>query len=1209
MAVMDRRSVASEVGSLRAAIRASHRAPEPAIVPPLIERARIDAATAEEVASLATRLVTELRAEKRDRFGVDALMQEFALSSREGVALMCLAESLLRIPDAKTRDIIIRDKLAKGDWSARTGKSQSFFVNASAWGLLVTGRLVSARDEDGLGAALTRVVAKGGEPVVRKALDIAMRILGRQFVTGRTIEEALDNAAPYEAQGFSYSFDMLGEAAMTDADAKAYLASYEHAIRALGARQHGRSIHEAPGISVKLSALHPRYTYAQMDRVAAELYPRLAHLARMAAERSIGLSIDAEEADRLEPSLDLLERLAQDPALSGWEGLGFVVQGYQKRAAPVIDWVIDLAARSNRRLMVRLVKGAYWDSEIKRAQVAGLSGFPVFTRKPYTDVSYLACAKRLLAARDRVFPQFATHNAHTLSAIYHLAGPDFRVGDYEFQCLHGMGEGLYSRVVGAGNLGRPCRIYAPVGTHETLLAYLVRRLLENGANSSFVHQLVDESISIKALIADPVDEAARLGGAPHPGIAAPTDLFAPRLNSRGRDLSDPDIRTAFARAIEASRAESFSAAPLVACKGKARAEPRAIANPADPADIVGHAADATAADIEAALSAAEEAASRWAATPAEDRAATLERAADLLEDNTDRLGALIVREAGRTMPNAVSEIREAVDFCRYYAAEARDTFAAPHTPLGPVVCISPWNFPLAIFTGQIVAALAAGNAVLAKPAEQTPLVAAEAVRLLHEAGIPRDVLQLLPGGGDVGAALVADARVKGVVFTGSTEVAKSIEGTLAARGAVPLIAETGGQNAMIVDSSALVEQVVADVLASAFDSAGQRCSALRVLCLQEEIADDVLAMLKGAMAELRIGDPAKIETDIGPVIDAEARDALAAYIEKKRGRVLYQTPLPANAGGTFVAPTLIRIDRIADLEREVFGPVLHLLRFRREDMLATLDAVNATGYGLTLGIHSRIDEAQTGIAARARAGNIYVNRNMIGAVVGSQPFGGEGLSGTGPKAGGPFYLRRLLSDAPPLRRSPIPRGDTRLAAFDALAVWVRSSASGLLGRADRDLLNDALRAYRDATPFTHEIALPGPVGEDNRLTFSPRGPVLGVAETLLDLMHQFGTALVTGNDFAALECNAAKTLRAKLPPSLAVRFGITHSLRAGHFAAVLATEDTAAHAAPAALEQEGPLVPVLEGPPYPLFMLMREKTVTIDTTAAGGNASLMTLGK
>ena len=948
-----------EAGRRRGAIRSAYREPEPVCVPPLIEEARLDPALSAKVESLAYRLVSELRAERGHTFGVEALMKEFSLSTREGVALMCLAESLLRIPDNETRDALIRDKLSHGDWGAHVGASPSWFVNASAWGLLITGKLVATSSEHGMAASLGRVLARGGEPVIRKAMDLGMRLLGKQFVTGKTIEEALEHARPLEERGFLYSFDMLGEAALTEDDAANYVEAYERAIEAVGIASSEPSIYEAGGISVKLSALHPRYSYTQMDRVKSELYPRLRKLALSAIQQNIGFNIDAEEADRLEPSLDLFETLANDSALGRWQGLGFVVQAYQKRAPFVIDYLIDLAERTKRRLMVRLVKGAYWDSEIKRAQVDGLSGYPVYTQKSYTDVCYLACAKRLLARRDVIFPQFATHNAHTLAAIYHMAGPNFKIGDYEFQCLHGMGETLYSRVIGEKNLNRPCRIYAPVGTHETLLAYLVRRLLENGANTSFVHQLVDEKIPIEELIADPVAEAARLGGAPHPLIALPRDLFAPeRQNSKGLDLSDAAPRAELERAVTDSTSASHDAEPILASPAAAGQTAKAIQNPASHADLVGHATAATEKDVEAAMASAASAAQRWAETKASERAAILERGGDLMEQSMERLSALLIREAGKSMPNAISEVREAVDYCRYYAAQARSELGEPHKPLGPTVCISPWNFPLAIFTGQIVAALAAGNPVLAKPAEQTPLIAAEAVRLLHQAGIPRDVLQLVPGRGSViGAALVADTRTQAVVFTGSTEVARSIQGTLAERGNVPLIAETGGQNAMIVDSSALPEQVVADVLASSFDSAGQRCSALRVLCLQDTIADRVLEMLKGAMAELSVGDPARLETDVGPVIDAGAQTTLNSYIESKRSRILFQAPLPAPfAGGTFVAPTLLRIDSISELTHEVFGPILHVIRFRRDDLAQLIGDINATGYGLTLGIHSRIDE-------------------------------------------------------------------------------------------------------------------------------------------------------------------------------------------------------------------------------------------------------------
>ena len=988
----------------RAAIAAAYRVPEPDWVPQLIGEARADPSLAAQIAGLARKLALHVRAARSQGFGVEALMKEFSLSSREGMALMCLAESLLRIPDTETRDLLIRDKLSRGDWSAHVGASPSWLVNASAWGLLITGRLVATHGEQGLAASLGRALARGGEPVIRKAMDVAMRLLGRQFVTGQTIEEALSHARSYEARGFAYSFDMLGEAAVTAGDAARYTASYEHAIEAIGAAKRGASVYGSAGISVKLSALHPRYSYTQMDRVREELYPRLRSLALAAKRKGIGFNIDAEEADRLEPSLGLLEALAGDASLEAWQGLGFVVQAYQKCAPPVIDYLLSLAERSKRRLMIRLVKGAYWDSEIKRAQVDGLSGYPVFTRKAYTNVCYLACAKRLLARRDLVFPQFATHNAHTLAAVYHMAGPGFRLGDYEFQCLHGMGETLYEQVVGGG-LGRPCRIYAPVGSHETLLAYLVRRLLENGANSSFVHQLADDTIPVEELIADPVEEAARHAGSPHPMIALPRDLFGgERKNSKGLDLSDTATRGGLERSVEESRNITFKAVPVIASPAETAGERRAVLNPANHADVVGYAAEATMADVALAMASAAEAAEGWARTAPSERANLLASAADHIEQATGHLSALLVREAGRTMPNAVSEVREAVDFCRYHTVQAR-ALDNSHEPLGPAVCISPWNFPLAIFTGQVAAALAAGNPVLAKPAEQTPLIASEAVRLMHAAGIPRDVLQLLPGAGPVGAALAADHRTQAVLFTGSTAVARLIQKQLAGRGDIPFIAETGGQNAMIVDSSALPEQVVGDVIASAFNSAGQRCSALRVLCLQDGIADRVLDMLKGAMAELRVGDPAQLETDIGPVINAEAQAALTAYLAAHKDRILYQVPLPPSCkAGTFIAPTLIEIGSFEDLAGEVFGPVLHVVRFARSGLARLIEEISATGYGLTLGIHSRIDETIGFIEARAHAGNIYVNRNMIGAVVGVQPFGGEGLSGTGPKAGGPLSI-------------------------------------------------------------------------------------------------------------------------------------------------------------------------------------------------------------
>ncbi|MGA7327041.1 MAG: bifunctional proline dehydrogenase/L-glutamate gamma-semialdehyde dehydrogenase PutA, partial [Rhodomicrobium sp.] len=804
-----------------------------------------------------------------------------------------------------------------------------------------------------------------------------------------------------------------------------------------------------------------------------------------------------------------------------------------------------------------------------------------------------------------------THNAHTLSAIYHLARSPFSPGDYEFQCLHGMGETLYGHVVGAANLDRPCRIYAPVGTHETLLPYLVRRLLENGANSSFVRQLADEQIPISGLIADPVDKASGSNGAPHPMIVLPEDMFgADRKNSSGLDLSDAATRDAILRSIDKVRSIKFRSGPIIAWQPDGPDIQSPVLNPADHADIAGYAADSTRACVEAALAAAERAAPEWGAIGPGQRAKLLERAADLIEERKERLSSLIVREAGRTIADALSEVREAADFCRYYAAEARKLGPA-HRVGGPVVCISPWNFPLAIFTGQIAASLAAGNPVLAKPAEQTPLIAAEAVRLLHQAGIPRAALQLLPGAGaEIGQALVADKRTQAVLFTGSTETARLIQRTLAARGNIPFIAETGGQNAMIVDSSALPEQAVSDILTSAFNSAGQRCSSLRILCLQEDIAALVLEMLKGAMTELRIGDPAKFETDIGPVIDEEAKSALSAYVDARADRILFEAPLPASCKtGTYVAPVLLEISSVKELTREVFGPVLHVIRFARSRLPKLLEEISATGYGLTLGIHSRIDETIDMIAGHARAGNVYVNRNMIGAVVGVQPFGGEGLSGTGPKAGGPLYLHRLLENAPSPQLAGI-RQQSRLDGFEVLIRWVGVGAGGLLDQDQLNELGELFELYRETSPLPVEMELPGPVGESNHLLFRARGTVLAMAESSFDALHQFGAALATGNRFIFANAEEGASIQALLPKELGRAIASTGDWQSAQFDAVLVSGAEAANDIEKVVgEKDGPIIPVICGQPeFPLFRLVKEKTITINTAAAGGNASLMTIG-
>jgi len=1183
---------------LRAAITAAYRRPEPECVPLLLDQARLP--NPEKVHSLARRLVESLRS-KGNGGGVEALIQEFSLSSQEGVALMCLAEALLRIPDRATRDALIRDKIARGDWRSHMGSSDSVFVNAATWGLMLTGKLVAVNSEQSLSRAVTRLIGKGGEPLIRKGVNMAMRMMGEQFVSGQTISEALANNRKMEAKGFGYSYDMLGEAATTAADADRYYASYEQAIHAIGKASAGRGIYEGPGISIKLSALHPRYSRAQRERVMQELLPRVQSLTRLARSYDIGLNIDAEEADRLEISLDLLEALCFDSELDGWNGIGFVIQAYQKRAPYVIDYVIDLARRSRHRLMIRLVKGAYWDTEIKRAQVDGLEGYPVYTRKVYTDVAYLACARKLLGAPEAVFPQFATHNAFTLAAIYQLAGQNYYPGQYEFQCLHGMGESLYDEVVGPltqGKLNRPCRIYAPVGTHETLLAYLVRRLLENGANTSFVNRINDASITLDELIEDPVRAAGAIVplGAPHEKIPLPVELFGDlrtgaRRNSQGLDLSNEHRLGSLAAALLASGAMTWRACPTIGDAEPAWDEARAIPvrNPADHRDVVGHVIEADEADTQAALSHAVQAAPIWQSTPVSERAQCLRRAAQLLEEQMQTLLGLIVREAGKSLPNAIAEVREAVDFLRYYADQAEREFDnATHRPLGPVLCISPWNFPLAIFTGQVAAALAAGNTVLAKPAEQTPLIAAQAVAILRAAGVPAAAVQLLPGQGEtVGAALVASPDIRGVLFTGSTDVARLISRNLAQRlddagHTIPLIAETGGQNAMIVDSSALAEQVVFDVLTSAFDSAGQRCSALRVLCVQEDSADHVIGMLRGAMAQLRVGNPDHLSTDVGPVIDAEARDNIQRHIDAMAaaGRKVVQVPmLPQARHGTFIAPTLIELKSIKELKREVFGPVLHVVRYRREDLDKLLDDINGTGYGLTFGVHTRIDETVARVTERVHAGNLYVNRNIVGAVVGVQPFGGEGLSGTGPKAGGPLYMYRLLAVRP--KGLPVPQ-----------------AAEGL--------------------PLT--LPLPGPTGESNSYRLEPRGTVLCVAASPGGAQAQLAAVQATGNRARFVDGPAARTLMQSANDAARslVELIADDAIETADYQAVLFEGDGDAlrELSRRVAGRDGPIVAVqglttdalAQGERYVLDRLVAERSLSVNTAAAGGNANLMTIG-
>jgi RHH-type proline utilization regulon transcriptional repressor/proline dehydrogenase/delta 1-pyrroline-5-carboxylate dehydrogenase len=1024
----------------RARITAAWLRDETEAVNDLLAQATLPPTEREQVIDLAAGLVTRVRARAKDQSAVESFMRQYDLSSEEGVLLMCVAEALLRIPDKGTADKLIRDKLGEADWKKHLGQSESLFVNASTWGLMLTGHLVnlSENTRHDFTGSLKRLVGRAGEPAIRLAVRQAMRIMGHQFVMGRSIDEALDRCAKKEYAMYRYSYDMLGESALTAETAERYQQDYRNAIAAIGARGPFANHTDAPSISVKLSALHPRYEVAKRELARRQLGEKLLELSQLAMKHGIALSVDAEEAERLELSLDIIGDVFAHPSLEGWNGLGIVVQAYAKRTPFVIDWLIETARAANRRWYVRLVKGAYWDAEIKRAQENGLPGYPVYTRKPNTDVSYLACARRLFSAgSELIYPQFATHNAHSIAAVHHLA----QGRPYEYQRLHGMGTDLYAEVIGPQNLNVPCRVYAPVGTHEDLLPYLVRRLLENGANTSFVNRVVDESVPVRELVADPCETVRAFVSIPHPRIPLPINIysenaalaqhsnFVSRKNSMGANFSNDNELKAMADAINA-HVGPWIAAPLVpgATLGGTAVQ---VTNPADRRQTVGSYVPADGATVDKALANAVAAQAGWDRLPAASRAAILEHAAEQLEARRGEFIALCVREAGKSLPDAIAEIREAADFLRYYAAMARRLFGQPEQLPGPTgesnqlflngrgvfVCISPWNFPLAIFLGQVSAALAAGNAVIAKPAEQTSLIGHLAVQLLHAAGVPADVLQYLPGDGAVvGAALTKDPRVAGVAFTGSTDTAWAINRALAARNApiAALIAETGGQNAMIADSSALPEQIVKDVIASAFQSAGQRCSAARVLFVQEDIADKVCAMLTGAMAELKVGDPGQLSTDVGPVIDADALKTLvdhAARMDAEAKKIAEVTLDPAStAHGSFFAPRAYEIPSLGTLTREVFGPVLHVIRWKGSELKQVVEQINGTGYGLTLGIHSRINDTVDYIASHARVGNCYVNRNQIGAVVGVQPFGGENLSGTGPKAGGPHYLLRFAGE-------------------------------------------------------------------------------------------------------------------------------------------------------------------------------------------------------
>ncbi|MDO9597238.1 MAG: bifunctional proline dehydrogenase/L-glutamate gamma-semialdehyde dehydrogenase PutA [Azoarcus sp.] len=1207
-----------ETSELRSRIRDSYSADEAAVLRSLVERIKLSEDERRKVAAVGAKYVERVRKETSPSM-MEAFLAEYGLSTAEGVGLMCLAEALLRVPDAETIDDLIHDKIEPSDWGAHLGKSSSSMVNASTWALMLTGKVLDD-DPKGPVRALRGLVRRMGEPLVRAAVGQSMKILGRQFVLGQTIAEGLKNARELEKQGYTYSYDMLGEAARTDEDAVRYHAAYAKAIAAI-AKQATGDVRSSPGISVKLSALHPRYEYTHRATVMAELVPRALELAKQAAKANIGFNIDAEEQDRLDLSLDVIEALLSDPGLAGWDGFGIVVQAYGRRAAPVIEALYDLAERLDRKIMVRLVKGAYWDSEIKLAQELGVNTFPVFTRKLNTDVSYMACAQMLLDRRDRIYPQFATHNAHTCAAVAAMAGND--KDSFEFQRLHGMGESLHQIV--KQSEGTHCRIYAPVGAHRDLLAYLVRRLLENGANSSFVNQVVDTSIPPSEIARDPVTEMQRLGDAlPSPSIRPPGELFAPdRKNSRGYRINEPASILPLLKAREAFANTTWTAGPMLAGSPAPRGPARDLVSPADGSRVVGRVHEATRDEVAAALDAAEDGFGDWSARPVAERAEVLRRTADLFEEHIAELTVITTREAGKMMFDGIAEVREAVDFLRYYANEGERLDAeVPGSARGIFVCISPWNFPLAIFTGQIAAALVAGNAVLAKPAEQTPLIAARAVELMRAAGLPEAALQLLPGDGPtVGGPLTSDPRIAGVCFTGSTPVAQIIHKTLA-QNAGPdavLIAETGGLNCMIVDSTALTEQAVRDILISSFQSAGQRCSALRMLYVQEEARDRLLTMLDGAMDALTIGDPWNTDTDVSPVIDTDAQAEISAYVaaQEKAGKVLKK--LPAPDVGTFVTPAVVEVGGIEDLEHEVFGPVLHVATFKARDIDKVVDAINDKGYGLTFGLHTRIDDRVQQIVERLHVGNVYVNRSQIGAIVGSQPFGGEGLSGTGPKAGGPLYVTRFRRtaavehhDAP--KENAVTLSDLQ-SALDGLDArnWaarrdrvevLRKALSGKSGLI-RKVLNET--AALDMTPQT----LPGPTGESNRLSLYPKGTVLCLGPTLDIAVAQAAQALGAGCAAVLVAPDAKQSVRPLIDAGAPVA-ALDGSVPAELLSAVKGIAAVAAAGASdwtrelriALAKRDGAIVP-LETQTISPERYVVERHLCIDTTAAGGNASLL----
>ncbi|NVK20485.1 MAG: bifunctional proline dehydrogenase/L-glutamate gamma-semialdehyde dehydrogenase PutA [Methylocystaceae bacterium] len=1157
-----------DISTIRQDIRLAHLANEQDLLKQLAAKARIQPDLRAQITERAVKLIEDIRSDDKPAL-LEVFLAEYGLSTDEGVALMCLAEALMRVPDAETMDELIEDKIAPSSWEDHKGHSSSLLVNTSTWGLMLTGKVLDADKSDGIVNVLHNLVKRLGEPVIRTAVKRAMKELGSQFVLGETIQDAINRGAAKAKDGYTFSYDMLGEAALTQRDAEKFFAAYKNSIEVLADQCKSDSVAENPGISIKLSALHPRYEVGQKDRVMKELVDSTLALTLLAKDANMGLNIDAEEADRLDLSLDIIEAVLKDDRLAGWDGFGIVVQAYGKRASLVIDWLYAIAEKYDRKIMVRLVKGAYWDTEIKRAQVEGLNDFPVFTKKNATDCSYIYCAEKLLDMNDRIYPQFATHNANSVAMILELAKPD---ASYEFQRLHGMGEALHRLTKKRENVR--CRIYAPVGPHRDLLAYLVRRLLENGANSSFVNQIVDETVPARDIAVDPIAIIDEEYQSSKGHITRPAALFGQeRPNSKGWDLHNDDDLDDIEQARGKFKDHQWHVTSQLASKPTGT-DKIPLINPAQSSDTVGTVTEANESDVEQAI----ENAGDWSATPAEERARILNKAADLYEENFGELFAVLTREAGKVPSDCIGELREAVDFLRFYAAQGQKLTDRPAR--GIFTCISPWNFPLAIFTGQIVAALAAGNGVLAKPAETTPITATLATQLLHQAGVPKNVLQLLHGKGSVvGAKLTSHEKIDGVCFTGSTATAQRIHNAMAnhMRPDAPLIAETGGLNAMVVDSTALPEQAIKDIIASSFQSAGQRCSALRVLYLQEDIQDTFMEMLYGAMDELVVGNPWEMSTDVGPVIDQTAQAKISGYIEhaKQEGRLLKSLDTPKD--GTFVAPTVLKVNSILDLAEEIFGPVLHVATYKARDLDKVVNDINSCGFGLTFGLHTRIDDRVQTITNKLKVGNMYVNRNQIGAIVGSQPFGGEGLSGTGPKAGGPNYVKRFTQGS-------------------NVSFALESGTAVTLKKVQQTINTLPVAENEKLTSDT----LPGPTGESNVLSTFPRGVILCLGPTAEAAQQQAKIAASKGCQaiIIAPGANGDNAVDGFLERSDLAKLSGFHAV------ACWSDKEDLSKIRKALAQRDGAILPLICDDDLADRCIL-ERHVCIDTTAAGGNAALL----